>query len=310
MQFEKLFRSAQVFANQLFAKPTPQPVSRPKLGVAFGGGFARGMAHIGVLKVLAEEGIKIDLVAGTSVGSIIGAGFASGKTVKELSEVAARVRFKHFARWTISRYGFCSNDRMEHFLKSLVPCQTFEELKVPLAVAATDFLSGEPVVFRSGKLMDAIRASCAYPGMFQPVTVNGRMLIDGMLGHAVPTTPLREMGADIVMGIHLAPNWVRDGGPRHVFDVIGQCFSIAQDRLSPAWRKDANIVLEPNVDGFSYDCFDRCQELVKAGEESMRQALPELRRLLGSSAKVAAPAPTPIRVARPSVAPPPQADAA
>src|SRR5947209_7001546 len=159
------------------AQPLP-PVAahpRPRVGVALGGGFARGMAHVGVLKALEDEGIPIDYIAGTSVGAVIAAMYASGVSTKEMSELAALVRFKDFARWTVSRFGFCSNDRMGPFLAKLLKCKTFEELRVPLAVVATDFVTGDPVVFQSGSLVDAIRASCAYPGMFLPVNVNGRL---------------------------------------------------------------------------------------------------------------------------------------
>lgn len=269
------------------AKPA-EAVTRPKLGIALGGGFARGIAHVGVLKVLEEENIPIDFVAGTSVGSIIGAAYCSGVSPKELEEIASLVRFKDFARWTLSRYGFCSNDRMDRFLTRVVRhVKTFEELKKPLAVAATDFTTGDPVVFRSGPLVDAIRASCAYPGMFLPVQLNGRLLVDGMLSNAVPTQPLREMGADRVVGAYLSAHWVQMSGPRHLFDVIGQCFSIAQAKMSEGWKRHADLVIEPNVDGFAYDCFERTPELIRAGEESIRAVLPAIKQWMAVPEQVA-----------------------
>lgn len=283
--FQKIARSVQAFTRELKRIPVvvheKQEPKHPKFGIALGGGFARGLAHIGVLKVLEEENIPIDFVAGTSVGAVIGAAYCSGMSAKELEEISALVRFRDFARWTLSRYGFCTNDRMQHFLGRMVRCKTFEELKIPLAIAATDFVTGEPVVFRSGPIIDPVRASCAYPGMFLPVQVDGRMLVDGMLGHAVPTTPLREMGAERVLGIYLSAHWVQMNGPRHLFDVIGQCFSIAQARMSGHWKKDADLVVEPNVDGISYDEFGRAPELIRAGEEAIRKVLPQLREWLG-----------------------------
>jgi NTE family protein len=258
-----------------------------KLGIALGGGFARGLAHVGVLKVLEEEGIAIDYLAGTSVGSVIAAAFCSGVSAKELEEIAGMVRFRDFARWTLSRYGICNNDRMKIFLPRILKVNSFEELKIPLAVAATDFLTGEPVVFQRGPICDPVRASCAYPGMFAPVEIDGRLLVDGMLGHAVPTTPLREMGAGYVIGIALSAHWVRLRGPRHLFDVIGQCFSIAQARMSVHWRKDADLVLEPNVEGFGYDAFERSAELIANGERAMRAALPALKEALSLPGRLA-----------------------
>ena len=280
----KLARSVRAFARGLQrisnAPHAPAAIGRPSLGLALGGGFARGLSHIGVLKVLEEEGIPINFIAGTSVGSVIGAAYCSGMSAKELEEIAALVRFKDFARWTLSRYGVASNDRMARFLGKMLKCRRFEDLKIPLAVAATDFNSGEGVVFRSGPLVDAVRASCAYPGMFLPVNVGGRLLVDGMLAHAVPTVPLRAMGAERVIAVYLSAHWVNLDGPRHVFDVIGQCFSIAQQKMCGVWEAAADLTLQPDVRGFSYDGFDRAPELIRAGEVAARASLPAIKQWL------------------------------
>jgi NTE family protein len=251
-----------------------------KLGLALGGGFARGISHIGVLKVLEEENIPVDFVAGTSVGAIIGAAYCGGMTAAELADMASTLRMTDFARLTISRYGFYNNDRMVRFFARVLKRHTFEDLAIPLAITATEYRTGEAAVFTKGGLVDPIRASCAYPGMFLPVEIDGRSYIDGMLAYAVPTTPLRQMGADRVVGIYLSAHWNNSRPPRHVFEVIGQCFSIAQAKLADSWKKDANLVIEPNVEGFAYDCFERTQELIAAGEVAMRAALPQVRAML------------------------------
>lgn len=243
------------------------------------------MAHIGVLKVLEEEGIPIRFVAGTSVGALIGATYCSGVSIAELEQIARSVRFTTFARWTVSRYGFASNDRMVTFLTRILKVKTFEELQIPLGVTATDFNSGDGVVFHSGSIIDPIRASCAYPGMFLPVNIRGRWLVDGMLSHPVPTRPLRDMGADRILAVHLKGKWSRNGAPRHLFDVIGQSFAIAQDVMSHLWRGAANLVVEPDVAGFSYDDFKRSAELIQTGEVAMRQAMPEVRKWLETPAE-------------------------
>jgi NTE family protein len=282
VQSVRAFRQELTRTHQQQEASPVTPQVRLKIGLALGGGFARGMAHIGVLKVFEEEKIPIDFVAGTSVGSVIGAGFCAGLSAKELEEIAFLVRFKHLARWTVSRFGFANNDRMAGFLKRVIPAATFEELKIPLAVTATDFLTGEGVVFRSGPLIDPLRASCAYPGMFLPVEVDGRLLVDGLLAHSIPTLPLREMGADRVIAVYLSAMWVnsRTKGPRHVFDVVGQCFSIAQNRMCGVWKAAADVTIEPNVTGFGYDEFQRTPELIKIGEEVARKALPTIRQWL------------------------------
>ena len=278
----KIIRSVRAFGREL-SRPIGglDPVSlAPRIGLALGGGFARGVAHIGVLKVLEEEKIPISIVAGTSVGALIGALYCGGMSAAELEDVATHVRFRDFARWTVSRYGFATNQRMIGFLSKVLKVKNFEELRIPLAITATDFSTGEGVVFHSGPLIDPVRASCAYPGMFLPVNIRGRLLVDGMLAHAVPTVPLREMGADRVLAVYLRGRWTTAAGPRHVFDVIGQCFAIAQDMNCGVWKQAADLVIEPDVKGFEYDDFVRSKDLVRAGEIVMRAALPEVRKWL------------------------------
>ncbi|MGA9391296.1 MAG: patatin-like phospholipase family protein [Candidatus Sulfotelmatobacter sp.] len=291
----KIVRSVQAFGREISRKNAAPKIQTPAIGLALGGGFARGMAHIGVLKVLEEESIPIRVVAGTSVGALIGAVYCSGLSLEQLDKVARSCRFTTFARWTVSRYGFASNDRMVSFLTQTLKVKTFEELRIPLGVTATDFNTGEGVVFHSGSMVDPVRASCAYPGMFLPVNIRGRWLVDGMLSHPVPTRPLREMGADRVLAVHLKGQWSKDGAPRHLFDVIGQSFAIAQDKMSHLWRGAADLVVEPDVAGFAYDDFKRAAELIRAGEVAMRQALPEVRKWLQT------PAETPVALKAPSV---------
>ena len=298
---DKIVRSVQAFGRELRRQhipeeaPPPSPQKRPSIGVALGGGFARGLAHIGVLKVLEEENIPVDFIAGTSVGSVIGAAYASGISAKELEEIAALVRFKDFSRWTFSRFGLFSNDKMALFLHKILRCRTFEELRIPLAIAATDIITGEPAVFTSGDLVDPVRASCAYPGMFLPVNINGRLLVDGLLAHAVPAMPLRQMGAERVISIYLSAHWVKPKGPRHVFDVIGQCFSIAQTKMCGPWKSASDVVLEPAIGEFGYDDFVRAPDLIQAGVVAARAALPQIQEWI--------PSPKPVSQTIPSGAP-------
>ncbi len=299
-----IIRSVQAFGRELSRKNSPvifEPI--PSIGLALGGGFARGIAHIGVLKVLEEEGIPVRVVSGTSVGALIGAVYCSGASIEELEEIARNCRFTTFARWTVSRFGFASNDRMVSFLDRVLKVRTFEELKIPLGVTATDFNTGDGVVFHSGSIVDPVRASCAYPGMFLPVEIRGRYLVDGMLSHPVPTRPLREMGADRVLAVHLKGTWSNGGAPRNLFDVIGQSFAIAQDAMASVWRSAADLVIEPDVAGFAYDDFKRASDLIRVGEVAMRAALPEVRKWIEATSQ-ATPAPKPVSgVPRPAPMP-------
>ncbi len=295
----KVIRSVQAFGREISRRSSvTEAKSMPAIGVALGGGFARGIAHIGVLKVLEEEGIPVRMVAGTSVGALIGAAYCSGLTIAELEEVAHKVRFTTFVRWTLSRFGFASNDRMVSFLARTLKVQRFEELRIPLGVTATDFHTGAGAVFRTGSIIDPVRASCAYPGMFLPVEIHGRWLVDGMLSNPVPTRPLRDMGAERVLAVQLKGQWSKTIAPRHLFDVIGQSFAIAQDMMSSVWRDAADVVIEPDVAGFDYDDFKRADELIRAGELAMRRALPEVRKWLEVPAEADAPVKVPALVAR------------
>jgi NTE family protein len=277
----KIVRTVRAFGRELARKNSPvDPAGAPAIGLALGGGFARGIAHVGVLNVLEQENIPISVIAGTSVGALIGAAYCSGLSIAELHEIAHSVRFTTFARWTISRCGFATNDRMSSFLDRVLKVKSFEELRIPLGVTATDFNTGDGVVFQSGSIIDPVRASCAYPCMFLPVEIGGRYFIDGMLSHPVPTRPLRTMGADRVLGVHLKGTWNAGGAPRHLFDVMGQSFAIAQDAMSSLWKNAADLIIEPDVAGFAYDDFKRADQLIHAGEVATRKALPEIRKWL------------------------------
>ena len=264
-------------AAQTPVQPVPVEKKRPKVGLALGGGFARGLAHIGVIKVFEQEGIPIDYIAGTSIGACIGAAYCSGVSAKELEEITALLKFSHFARFSLSRLGLWNNDRLSTLLSKILKVKTFEELKIPLAVTATDFVTGDPVVFCKGPLIDPVRASCAYPAIFLPVKVDGRLMVDGLLGHPVPSTPLKQMGADKVAAVYFNSHWVQSGGPKHFLDVIGQCFSIAQANMSTFWQANTDVVIEPDVAAFPYDAFNRCGDLVRVGEEAARALVPKMR---------------------------------
>jgi NTE family protein len=291
-QLTQISNSLQAFFRQLTTLPARQP-SPPQrtLGLALGGGFARGLVHIGVLKVLDEEHIPVAAIAGTSAGAIVGACYCSGLSAAEMARIARRLRYKDFARWTLDRGGFYSNDRVGLFLNHVLPCKDFSELRIPLAVVATELCSGEPAIFRSGLIADAVRASSAYPGVFTPVAVDGVLHVDGMLSYEVPTTPLKQMGIDCVLGVLLRAYPNLNMPPRHFLDVIVQCFAIAQARMSLQWIKDADLLLQPDVNGYAFDQFERADEMIALGEETMRAELPALRHALGLAAPATEPAP-------------------
>ena len=264
-----------------FAYAPSRPSRRPKLGLALGSGFARGLAHIGVLKVLHENNIPIDYLAGASVGSLIAAAYAGGMSLAAMEEEAATVRFRDFARWTISRMGLATNARMEEFIHRLIRARTFEDLQIPCAVVTTDLATGEPVIFTQGDLIAPLRASCAVPGLFLPIHHAGRALVDGALVGTVPTKAVAQLGAEIIVAIWLdAGHCPEPHPPRNLFDVVGQSFAIAQRQAVDSWRQLADVVLEPHTLCYRWDDFEHAHELVVAGEHAARLALPRLRDLL------------------------------
>ncbi|HXW18455.1 MAG TPA: patatin-like phospholipase family protein [Candidatus Acidoferrales bacterium] len=247
-----------------------------RVGLALGGGFARGIAHIGVLRVFEEAGIEIHCMAGTSVGALIGAAYASGATLDDMERQGSETRFRDFGRWTLSRMGMASNERLEDFLRKFTTARYFEELKMPFAIVATDIVSGESVYFAEGEIGIALRASCAYPGLFLPIEHRGHILVDGFLTDAVPSRAVRELGANVVIGVHLEPGELKDK-PRNTIEVIGRSFSIIQATQDAPWRHATDVLIEPDVHDVLWDGFVETPRLVAAGAAATRAALPKIR---------------------------------
>jgi NTE family protein len=258
------------------AEATP-PV-RPKVGVALGGGFARGIAHIGVLHALEQQGIPVDYIAGTSAGALAGIAYASGLSFNEVVNRAAALRFGIFGQWRFSWLGLASNQRLEAYPKRYLNISTFEELRIPVTIAATDLITGDPVYFDQGPLGPPLRASCAYPGLFQPVQYEGRTLVDGFVGATVPVEAVVKMGADVIIAVFLDSEAMLK--PTNFTDVIGRSFTIIQRHADLAWRTRADVVIEPHVREFAWDDFGKTPQLVAAGEEAALAAMARLRTAL------------------------------
>lgn len=258
------------------------------VGLALGGGFARGIAHIGVLEVLDQHGIPIDMIAGTSSGSLVAAAYASGLAPQQIAAAAGRLRLRDVGRWTLSRLGLASNLRMEVYLRRLLSCTEFEKMRIPLLIPATDLYTGEVEVFRSGSVFDAIRASCAYPLMYQPVRINGHYYVDGGLVCVVPAEPLRRAGADFIISVELGGHW-SGAVPHNMLEVLGQSFSIAVMAHSARWRHISDVLLQPAVDGIAHDAFDRSEQIIEAGRAAALRALPEIKNRLRGRVGAAAP---------------------
>jgi NTE family protein len=255
--------------------------SRAGVGLALGGGFARGFAHLGVLQVLEQNHIAISHIAGTSVGSILGAAYASGAPLARIIETCRKLRFRDIARWRVSRLGLASNQRLADLIERVFESRHFEDLIIPLAVVATDLTSGEPVVFTQGNLVDAIRASCAFPGLFEPVEIGTRCLADGGLVAPVPTRAARDLGASAVIGVSVGMQDGYRGAPTNIFQVVSRAVSATQKHQLEIWERHADLVLRPDVQSLAWDDFHRADEAIEAGAAAARRALPRIEKLLG-----------------------------
>jgi NTE family protein len=263
----------------------PKGARRPKVGLALGGGFARGIAHIGVLRVLREADIPVDVVAGTSVGALIGVAYCSGASLEGMERIAHQTKFADFGRWTPSWLGLANNLRLEQYLARFTSVQRFEDLQKPLAIAATDINLGLPVYYCGGALGPPLRASCAYPGLFVPVKYEGRMLVDGFLTALVPVEGAFLLGAELVIAVHLEAGAIEE--PRTFTDVLSRSFTIIQKHADLEWRQHVDVIIEPDVTAFVWDDFSKASEMVCAGEEAALKALPAIRAALESKTALA-----------------------
>jgi NTE family protein len=256
----------------------PPPVERPRVGLALAGGFARGIAHVGVLRALKNAAIPIDVVAGTSVGALIGSCYCAGVALDDMQRIAASTSFADFGRWTPSWLGLATNQRLETYLERFTPVKTFEELAIPLAIAATDISAGVTVYYTRGPLGPPLRGSCAYPGLFVPIQFEDRTLVDGFLTSPVPVEGALLLGADVVIAVYLEAGSVDN--PRTAADIISRSFTIIQRHADLAWRQQADVIIEPDVKPFVWDDFTRTNDLIAVGEAAAEAALPQIREAL------------------------------
>ena len=254
----------------------------PTIGLALSGGAARGNAHVGVLRALAENNIRIDMVAGTSAGSIVGGALAAGMPVDEIEEFGRKLRWRDIGRVTMSRLGVQSNERLEQYLRARLPISKFEELPIPFAAVATDLKTGSAVVMRDrGDVPLAIRASCTIPGWYVPVTDDqGRQLVDGGLVAVVPSTIARSLGADIVIAVDVNADGANFIGAGSVIGVLFQSMLAVQKTATHHQLESADLVIAPKVGHIRWDEIGRADELIKAGYEDGRESIAQIQALI------------------------------
>ncbi len=280
-----------------------------KTGCALGGGGARGLSHIGVLKVLEQHGLAPQVVAGTSIGALVGALYAGGLRASDIEEVALKVDWRRMARLadvTLPFSGLLQGKRIASLVRSILGDLDFSDLKYPFACVATDISSGEQVILTRGSVVDAVRASISVPGILMPVKLDGRYLVDGGLVIQVPVRTCRELGAEYVVGVNVIPDpsgtvASRDGrqtarvvrretvktgvsadrrrlfkyGGPNLVRVLTQSLIIPGHRLAMQDLAGADLAISPSVGGIGFFQFDRAEEAIALGEEAAKAALYE-----------------------------------
>ena len=289
-------------------------MNRLKVGLALGSGAARGLAHIGVLEVLEQEGIPIDMIAGTSSGAIVGGVYARTKNAKTMrplaiafgarrmrsftdfniphiqavSPVAKKLglhKIKYFSDLTVPWKGLIKGRHIEAELQTLVGHKTeFKDLQIPLACVAVDIDKGEEVVITDGKVWEAVRASSSIPVIFTPVEWRGRNLVDGLLLNPIPTKTIRDMGADFVISVNVIPRKAASNTiESNIVSIMLKSFYLVSSMLVETSLSTADAVIEPDVIGISFTDFHRAKECVEAGAAAARLAVPEIKKKLGLS---------------------------
>ena len=257
--------------------PAPRPPPKPPLiGLALGGGAARGFAHIGVIQVLEEAGIRPDLVIGTSAGSLVAALYASGKSGAELGSLAQAMDETTFTDWAFPGRGLIRGEALARYVREHTGGRTIEQMRLPLGIVATDLDNGQGIVFRSGDTGTAVRASSAVPAVFQPVRIGAREFVDGGLVAPVPVRFARQMGAQLVIAVDIseAPDGAATGDAMRM---LLQTFSIMGRSINQFELAQADIVLRPKLAGVSGADFTARTRSIQAGREAAQAMLGELR---------------------------------
>ena len=262
-------------------KPTEryrQLSEQPRVGLALSGGVAKVVAHVGILRALREAGIRVDAVAATSGGAIIGAFYAAGTSIEDMEKLAAEISWKRLTRVTIPRLGLLSNEKIERLMEDRLGPIRFEDLEIPLAVVASDLTTGRKAVFSKGPLALPIRASCSIPQLFSPVEIDGHMVADGGLVEYLPVETLRdELGCNFRIGVNLGGvrNWhMKD--PKNMLEVALRVIGFVSQRNARASEAAAHVVVRPNLSEFGPYDLHRADELVRTGYEYGRRAAPEI----------------------------------
>ena len=256
---------------------------RPRIALVLGSGGTRGIAHIGVLRVLRREHIPIDFVVGSSVGSIVGALFCSGISQENLEQIAVTSKRRDIFRYVISKNGVIDGARVEAFINRHIGQRSFDELKIPLAVVTTDIKTGEEIVIAHGDVARAVRASCTFPGLMAPMKANGRMLVDGGVVDKLPVTVAKNLGADIVIAVDVTANTTNHVKLTNMVEVLVQTLNVMARQMTRGQAELADVLIRPQVGQLWMLDFKDARKCIDAGVDAGERALPAIRALLSQA---------------------------
>lgn len=259
----------------------PAPLKPPRLGIALGGGAARGFAHIGVIQVLEEAGIRPDLVVGTSAGSLVAALWAAGRSGQELAQLANGMDESALTDWSFPGRGLIKGEALQRYVKAQTHGLSLEQMKLPLGIVATDLADGNPILFQRGDVGVAVRASSAVPAIFQPVKIGEREYVDGGLVSPVPVRFARQMGATMVIAVDISspPDGKSTAG---ALDILLQTVAIMGRSINRWELKDADVMIRPALIGVSSADFTQRHKAIASGREAAMAALPAIRQKLAA----------------------------
>ena len=265
--------------------PAESPVAKrpPKFGLALGGGAARGFAHVGVIQVLEEAGLKPDLVVGTSAGSLVAAFYASGKNGAQLQQLSETMDEATITDWTVPLLGrgMMRGDALARYVNSKTGNLLIEDLKIPLGIVATDLRTGAGVLFQRGDLGTAVRASSAVPSVFEPVRIGNREFVDGGLVSPVPVRYAKQMGAEFILAVDISSP-PESGKTGDMFQILMQTFTIMGKSINAFELREADLVLRPALGNVGSADFAARRRSIEAGRVAMQQALPKLKAALAT----------------------------
>ncbi len=266
-------------APPLISQPPTPPPKPAKIALVLGAGASKGFAHVGVLKILETHRIPIHMIVGTSVGSMVGALYASGMNAYEVQRLSFTIEQKDIVDLTLPENGFIKGEKLEEFVNRMLKNTPMEKLKIPFYAVATEIQSGQEIVFGKGNTGQAVRASCSIPGIFKPVKIGDKVYVDGGVVSPVAVEAARRLGADVVIAVDISGSSERHP-PGHTIETILQSINIMYSKLASIQLAQADIIIRPKVGFIGSADFSKRHEAILEGEKATLEELPKIQEIL------------------------------